>query len=131
MIDSSTWVSYLAIDCNSEEAKRLFSRLLRKKEGKKIAVPKIIYLEVINTLNRLGLGKEEIKIFKNMLKLTPKIHLVKTDEKIYLKAEKLSKKVRLKTLDLLILAYALEEKVKQFYTFDKKLKKAYKLIMNL
>lgn len=130
MIDSSTWVSYLAIDCNSAEAKKLFFGLLRKKDGRKIVVPMIIYLEVINTLNRLGLSKKEIRFFKKTLKVKRKLRLVKTDKKIYLKAEKMSKKVRLKTLDLLILTSALHLKVKEFHTFDKRLNKAYNFMKN-
>lgn len=130
LIDSSTWVSYFAIDCNNEEAKKLFTFLFSQKNSR-IAVPEIIYLEVINSLIKLQLPKKEILAFKNLVKKRPKIQLVKTDKKIYRKAAKLAKKVRLKTLDLLILTTALQLKVNKFYTFDKKLKKAYQLTKNL
>lgn len=130
LIDSSTWVSRLAIDSNSKKAKKLFEYLLAQKDVT-IAVPEIIYLEVTNTLIKLGRPGKEIRAFKNTVKKQPSIQLVKTDKKIYRKAGQLAKKVRLKTLDLLILTTALHLKVDQFHTFDKKLHKAYLLIKNL
>ena len=127
IIDSSVWVSYIAKDSNHLKAKAILSRLLRKKDGRKILVPRIIYLEVINSLRRLKKSLQVIESFRSHLKLK-KIILVKTNEKIYIKADKLSEKVRLKTLDLLILTTVLELKIDKFFSFDKKLRKAYHLI---
>lgn len=129
MIDSSIWISYLAIDSNSKKARRFF-RLLLKRQEIKVAVPEIIYLEVMNTLTREKLSQKEIQKFNNILKLKPTFSLVKMNKKIYRKAAKLTKILRLKTLDLIILTTALDLKVNRLYTYDKKLQKAYQFIKN-
>ena len=46
-------------------------------------------------------------------------------QKIMKKAEQLMQTSKLKTLDLIILAYAVEYKVDKLYSFDKKLRKAH------
>ena len=130
IIDSSVWLSNLAEDSKSHIARKLLKRLFGGKDGRKILVPRIIYLEVVNNLRRLKSSDLEIAEFKNIFKSKSKnkIQLVKTDEKIYIKAEQLGLKVQLKTLDLLILTTVDELKINRFYTFDKKLRKAYYLI---
>ena len=75
LIDSSIWVSFLAEDANSPRAYKLFNRLLNKKDGRKILVPRIIYLEVINTLLKLNIPDEKISLFKNMFKVKHKLQL--------------------------------------------------------
>ena len=127
IIDSSVWVSLIAKDSNYLKARKILSRLLRKKDGRRILVPRIIYLEVINSLRRLNKPQQDINDFRAHLKLK-KIVLVKTNDKIYIKAEALSEAVRLKTLDLLILTTVLELKINKFFSFDKKLRKAYHLM---
>ena len=128
IIDSSVWVSFFLKDTNFQRAYALLARIFRKKDGRKILVPSIIYLEVINTLRRSKRNNEEIEEFKNFFKTKKKFQLVKTDEKIYVKAEEIGKRVQLKTLDLLILTTVFDLKINQFYTFDKKLRKAYIII---
>ena len=130
LIDSSVWVSYLAIDSNSKKAIKLFDFIYDQKSIK-IKVPEIIFLEVINSLIKLHRPKKEIQNFKNTFKLKTRFQLVKTDKKIYRKAARVAKRIRLKTLDLLILTSALHLKVDHLYTFDKKLQKAYKFTKNL
>lgn len=124
-IDSSTWVSFLARDRNIEPAEKIFHQLFRKKDQRKIIVPRLVYLEVINSMYKLNVTMERVETFKNFFKNRKKIQLVKTREKIYIKAEVYAPKVWLKTLDLLILTEALENKVDKFISFDKKLRKAY------
>ena len=131
LIDSSVWVSYLAEDTNSEKAYKLLTRLLSRKDGRKIMVPRIIYLEVINSLLKLERTIKEIENFKLLIRSKKKIQLVKIDERIYIKAEQLAHKVRLKTLDLFILTTIHELKINHFYSFDKKLRKAHHFINQL
>lgn len=88
-------------------------------------MPRLVYLEVINSMIKLNVTEDRIETFKDFFKNRKKIQLVKTREKIYIKAEECARKVRLKTLDLLILTEALENKVDKFISFDKKLRKAY------
>lgn len=129
LIDSSVWVSFLAEDANQAYATKIFRHLFSKKDQRKIIIPRIIYLEVINNILKLNLSQERILAFTNLLKNRKKIHLVNTDKRIYIKAEEYAKKVRLKTLDLLILTSAMELEVDKLISLDKKLKKEYVKLM--
>lgn len=124
-IDSSTWVSFFAEDRKTKYAAKLFQRLFEKSGRNKILLPRLVYLEVMNNLIKLKVAEERIVVFKNIFLGKKRVRLVKTREKIYIKAEEYARKVRLKTLDLLILTEALESKVDKFITFDRKLRKAY------
>lgn len=129
-IDSSTWVSFFAEDRKTKYAAKLFARLFKKQRNNKILLPRLVYLEVMNNLIKLKVSEEGILTFKNIFRDKKQVRLVKTREKIYIKAELYARKVRLKTLDLLILTEALESNVDKFITFDRKLRKAYYHIKN-
>ena len=124
-IDSSTWVSFFAEDRKTKYAAKLFKRLFERQKSNKILLPRLVYLEVINNLIKLKVSEESILFFKNIVQKKKQVRLVKTREKIYINAEEYARKVRLKTLDLLILTEALASKVDKFITFDRKLRKAY------
>lgn len=125
LIDSSVWVSFLAEDRNRDKATKIFKRLLSEKDQRKIIVPRLIYLEVINTLNRISAGEDLAAAFRDMFKKQRKLMLVKVNEKIYIRAEEFAKKVKLKTLDLLILTSVFDQRINKFISFDNKLRKAY------
>jgi predicted nucleic acid-binding protein len=129
-IDSSVWVSFLAEDRNRDKAEKIFRHLLGNKDERIIIVPRLIYLEVMNNMLKLNLSADRIALFKNLFKTQKKIRLEKTNEKIYIKAEENAKKVRLKTLDLLIVTTVLEHKADRFISFDKRLRKSHHKLLN-
>lgn len=127
LLDSSVWISNALIEIHTKKAEAIFN--LIKKEKAKIIVPIIVYDEVINTINKFGdYSKTEAikKIFAG-----ENIKIKFGNKKLWKdKLEKYSRHIKLKTMDLIILTFGLEYKVDKFYSFDKKLAKAYKLAIS-
>ena len=124
LLDSSVWIPLFTNDFYSEEAFKIVVEL--SKYTTKVLLPAIVYAEVINCLKRFKVQRGKIDKIKKFFHENKNIQIVYPHKDFWLKkVEKYAEKVRLKTLDLLILIFALELKVDKFYSFDGRLNKAY------
>jgi len=124
MLDSSVWISLFSEDSQLEKALRIL--MLIPEKGMRIIVPIIVYLEVINWLNRQKFDNNKRDEIRNIFLHGKKIIITYPEKGLWYKAvENYGRKVKLKSLDLLILSFALDSQVAEFYSFDKKLYRAY------
>jgi predicted nucleic acid-binding protein len=121
LIDSSVWVSFFGKDRNSQRASDIINTVLN--ERCKIIIPEVIYTEVLNCLTKIEAPKTAIA--KSMFAKRKFIKVRSSRPFWFKKLENHMTKIKLKTLDLIILGYTLENKIDKFYSFDKRLKKAY------
>lgn len=127
LLDSSVWVSLFARDVNYQKAMDIMVDLLSLKII--IVVPIVVYIEVINTLKRLKFDKKYLKSVMEDFCKNKDIEIVYPNKQFWHKKVRIdTDRIQLKTLDLLILSFALESRVDRFYSFDRRLAKAY-LIM--
>lgn len=126
LLDSSVWVSFFGKDTNTEEAKKIVSKLDQNRTN--IVIPTIIYLEVMNNLvkiDRTGTFLKEARAFFRR----GNIFIINPSKEFWCKrTESYFKKIRLKTMDLAILAFCFEKNINRLYTFDVKLAQAYKYL---
>jgi len=128
VIDSSIWLSFLGGDSQYTKAEALLQKLKAAKAL--IFVPSFIYVEVINNVIKIDNERGDLlQRTKRIFQGDRDVRIIVPDGHFWLqKTEKYSKLVRLKTLDLLILAFAFEFHVHELYSFDKKLSGAYKTL---
>ena len=134
LLDSSVWVSYFHnADVHHSRAHRIVDDLIL--EESVFIIPEIVYSEVINTLIFLqkdGMLVERFKIF--LLAHSQFVQIKFGSNEFWMKAiEDVAKQVRLKTMDLIILTYALFFRVNKFHSFDKQLEKEsarFKIFLN-
>lgn len=125
MLDSSVWISLFSGDSNQEKALQIINLL--PDNGIKILAPIIVYMEVINWLNRQNYEKRRRDEITNIFLNSKKIVITYPVKGLWHKAiENYGRRVCLKSLDLLILSIALDSGVTEFYSFDRKLNAAYR-----
>lgn len=126
VLDSSVWISYFTQDIYVKRAQKIVDGFLMKNQL--VFIPVIIYAEVINNLfkiDKTGFFADEAKSIFN----GPNFKLINLDDKFWYETiEKYSQLVRLKTLDLTILAFCFEFGIKKLYSFDEKLNVAYRFL---
>jgi len=125
LVDSSIWVSYFSSrDVRHGEAVKIMGEIIQSKCI--ITLPMIIYIEVINALQKLQFTTEELVKVESELKSTVGIQYVVPQYHFWIKIVRgCVPFTSLKALDLIILSFALEYKVDRFYTFDKQLREIY------
>lgn len=127
--DSSVWISLFSQDVNSQKAMRIIENIPMPET--KVFMPIIIYIEVLNCLKRNGMKTRELRKIIQFFQRSSKIKLLYPTKTFWRRhILKYTKKVNLKTLDLLIVAFAIELETDKFYTFDVKLNKAYQHLID-
>ncbi|MFA5828964.1 MAG: type II toxin-antitoxin system VapC family toxin [Candidatus Gracilibacteria bacterium] len=127
LLDSSVWISSFIKDVHEQKVKSIFDKLMM--ENAKIILPKIVYAEIMNNLIRVDHTCKLSRKAKENLLNNVKISVIDFKAEFWhKKIEYYAKSVRLKTMDLLILASAFEFNVNEFYTFDVKLMNAFNIL---
>lgn len=129
LLDSSVWVAYFSEeDFFHKKAQRIIDNLSRKNIT--IFIPDLVYIEVLNTLKRkMLLSKAKLNAARKFLKNYPLNKLIYRNYYFENEENKLFThlKSNLKSPDLLIFIHYLGLHADEFFTFDNKLKKYYKL----
>lgn len=112
-------------DENYQTAKNLLKNI--RNSGDTVLMPTLIYGEIINTVYRLGYRNPELA--QQQIINFQKLEFIHADENFWTKKlAKVSAQTKLKTSDAAIVLYAIEFKVDDLITLDKKLLKAYQSI---
>jgi len=127
MLDSSVWISLFVQDIFTRKAEKIYAYV--RDNGDLILVPNVVYAEVINNINKADKTGFLLAQVKNIFHEDKKVRLISGDDGFwYSRFEEYTKKVRLKTIDLLIIAFLFEFEATKFYSFDKRLNKCYKFL---
>ena len=94
-----------------------------------IIVPIVVFVELLNVLKRLKFDKRYLQSVRDDFCNNKDIMITYPDKNFWHEKIRLdTDKIQVKTLDLLILSFALESKVDQFYSFDGRLERAYTIM---
>ncbi len=127
MLDSSVWLSYILKDSNFAKAKRLLKKIITYEQS--LIVPDLVLAEIINTLNKKQYSVDFIFKVINQIKAIKNIKMIKFDlSQISSEILEKTRLSNLKSLDFLIICYALVYQVRLFYTYDIKQHHAYEKI---
>lgn len=129
LFDSSTWISFaLGIEKGNKITEKIYALL---NQNVTVLIPEIIYAEVKNVLKRLNTPEFVIKKIDFFFRKKSMKKFCAKEEFWFKKLDFYNKKHKLKTHDLVILAYAVEYKVDHFLTGDQELLNTYNsLIQN-
>ncbi len=125
ILDSSVWVASLILEePNHYEAIRTIGRHINK--GYRIIIPWVVMMEVVNVANRLSVPKEKINHFvwesiKNDRFVIPEIDAYT----LFHAMEILIERIKLRTMDLIIITHARLLQPTDFVSFDKTQLKCY------
>ena len=124
LLDSSVWMSFLVKDVHTPKAEKIFNQL--KIEGTNTLLPTIVYAEVINNISRVDNSYAAIEEAKKIMLDDNKTRQIHGKKSFWHRSiHKYPKLIRLNTMDMLILAFAIEYKVDMLYSFDAKLQAAF------
>lgn len=127
IIDSTIWISYFLYRGKNNPINEKVSALLE--QDITILLPEIIYCEVKNNLRKLGFQDQDFMKMKYFFKRKKKIKIYLGTKCFWFRnVDFYSKKVKLKTQDLIVLTHAFEDGAHDLLTSDKKLLDAYILL---
>lgn len=126
MFDSSVYLSLYLKDRNHTEA----IKAMKKYRNFMVQIPYVVIIEIVNILNKNQMSESRIRSIIHDLTKNPRNKIIYTErsDNWIENIMGLSRLVRLRSNDLLILSFAAFHKPSCFISFDLKLQKAYEYI---
>ncbi len=132
LLDSSVRISYFhREDVHHSKAVDIVEDCIENQVV--VLLPDIIFAEVTNVLLRLDPSGVFLQEFRNYaIRFERLTAFVSGSHEFWMKTmEEMARKIRLKTLDLIIIAYAHHFRVEKFHSFDKQQQKHAATILQL